>query len=1668
MRPTFTFLFLLLFPVFLLAQMPDPDGSIRYGNEWIEYGEDYYRIPVAEDGLFRVSAAELSAAGMEINATNQDRFVLYHQGISVPIEVSTEGIVFVGQKNRGAMDRFLFPEPEKQQLNTRYSLHTDTAAYFLRLSNEGGGLFYQPPSGTASPTDISTIIRDNEIVFSDRMIKEYFRSGRSSIYYSHYDEVEGFSSRNRDDLLSSDGTTITEFDLAMPGNNGEPAELEARFGLGFDYHRQQISVNGGLLLQLDTSAWTVHQPILSFNPTGASATVRFEGISGARDKAAIAWAKVTYPASPAYDEDLVSFLIPASTSASRVTFTNLGASAGAVKGYGARNGIVVSGNVSGGTANLVFPASNEDERYYLSLSGEAAPATGSPLNFSSVLPLNGQTNYLLITSRRLHDSGVEGLANYRRSPAGGSYTVQVIDVEDLYEEFGYGIARHPMALRNYFAAARLAAPNLQYLFLIGKGREYEEIRTEEDLTDALETFHIPSFGYPASDNLLTAPLGGVVPKLSTGRLAAINNEEVEIYLDKLRGVEQEINLGDQNIDDRVWMKTVMHLGGGTSPGEQSSIRNGLNQIELTLEQTTMGANVVSFFKTSGEPIEDSRTDAIFETINNGTAIITFFGHSSTQGFDFSIDDPNNYNNKDRYPLMMSLGCYSGDAFTEARSISERFIFLRDKGAIAFAASKGVGYISALRSWGDSLYNVLGEENYGEGIGDIMRVNIEKFSGTSNFTIAILLEQFALSGDPAYRIHPRPGPDLVIDPTSVRFEPDVVPAQEPEYDMNFRVVNLGNGNLPDSVTLLFRQQLPDGELIDLHQERIRTPDFDQEMTVPLSNQGIRAIGQNRIFLTVDSDSELSERPAPAAESNNGLVTGGTPGVPLTFIANTAKTAYPPQYSVVGGPVELISSSTNALSPARDYVLQVATTRDFATPLLTETVNSPGGVIRFTPAITFADSTTYYWRISPDSTTTEGAGYIWSESSFTWLENQPEERLGWAMQHQGQTFDGEFDNIRGDGLEEGWVFTQTVVDVNFTNGLYVDRQMPRMEVNGGRVNSAFQWRTQSGINVLVIDSTDFSDWLFNPGDGEYNSVAHNGLPQYTDVWAFDTRTQPGRAGLMEFLENGVEIGKYVMFYTAQRGGTTNYYNEGWLADSTDLGRTLFDYMEDQGALQIRNMASLGSVPYVFSYQKGLGRLGEAIALTPQDVVTMQVAVLSNWQEGSWSTGEVGPADNWESMDLRLTGTNITDVDSSRVMLYGVRPDGTEQILRDEQLFVPAVQSINMDLSDISAAEYPRLRTEIMFHDEADRTVPTVGHVYFNYAHFGDVAVNPQLSYSAQDSLDQGQDYDLSVGYENISRVDMDSLLVELQVIDQNNELTSFTRRRPPVAAGGTGEVSFAVPTAAFNGDVRLQLRLNPANDQPEEVLFNNDLTTRLKINRDVIDPNLRVYFDGRRINDGELVSAEPEILIQLRDENTFLPLNDTSSYVIELILPNGARERLSFADERVEFQPATTTENVAEIYFRPTLSEDGVYALTVRAADRTDNIAGRLDFRQDFEVLNEQRVANVLTYPNPFSTQTQFVYTLTGSAPPTTFRIQIMTVSGRVVRDINLLELEDVKIGTHRTQFAWDGTDEYGDQLANGVYLYRVITSDESGNMLEKYDTGTDQFFQNELGKVVILR
>ena len=187
---------------------------------------------------------------------------------------------------------------------------------------------------------------------------------------------------------------------------------------------------------------------------------------------------------------------------------------------------------------------------------------------------------------------------------------------------------------------------------------------------------------------------------------------------------------------------------------------------------------------------------------------------------------------------------------------------------------------------------------------------------------------------------------------------------------------------------------------------------------------------------------------------------------------------------------------------------------------------------------------------------------------------------------------------------------------------------------------------------------------------------------------------------------------------------------------------------------------------------------------------------------------------------------------------------------------------------------------------------------------------------------------------------------------------------------------------------------------------------------------------------------------------------------------------FNTDTLRFIPAASgSDNTATLEFNPDFtqqfsqtSDEDEYELIIKGKDRSGNKAGNLEYRVTFRVINKPMISNLLNYPNPFTTSTAFVFTITGSEIPQNIKIQVLTVTGKIVREITRDELGPLRIGRNITEFKWDGTDQYGQRLANGVYLYRVVTT-LNGKRMDKYTAegdNTDKFFTRGYGKMYLMK
>jgi len=98
-----------------------------------------------------------------------------------------------------------------------------------------------------------------------------------------------------------------------------------------------------------------------------------------------------------------------------------------------------------------------------------------------------------------------------------------------------------------------------------------------------------------------------------------------------------------------------------------------------------------------------------------------------------------------------------------------------------------------------------------------------------------------------------------------------------------------------------------------------------------------------------------------------------------------------------------------------------------------------------------------------------------------------------------------------------------------------------------------------------------------------------------------------------------------------------------------------------------------------------------------------------------------------------------------------------------------------------------------------------------------------------------------------------------------------------------------------------------------------------------------------------------------------------------------------------------------------------------------------------------VYNVMNFPNPFSRSTRFTFQRS-STDPIEVEIRIYTVAGRLIHVLGVSSSIDRFV-----EVEWDGRDRDGNDVANGVYFYKLITRPTGGGDSREV-----------LGKLAVLR
>ncbi len=1658
----FPFLFCILLPSLSFSQMWNGVDTL-YGNEWIDYDQRYFKFLTAEDGIFKMDYGTLKNAGFPIDDIEAEKFQLFSMGIEVPIRVSTSGIfsnsdflAFEGKKNKSELDDYLFENPSTDNLNPEFSLFTDSTAFFLTWSDNASQVrFAEIPNETSQVSAFANELTfDTTIVFSST-----FRNPRNT--RSEFSAGEGFA------LPRGGSPQVINFDLPNFVDDGEDDFLAIRLSANVvDTHQLIIKLNDETVL--DTSYHDnnlllakVHELPIRV-PAGLMAqTNNLEiEVTKASDLQFVSNLKVRYKRGSNIEGNSDFFFKnSASTNYSGFAF-EYDENSGSPICYDLINKVFLNPELNNGIASIAIPPNPSTRQFVISNISKKVEKI-SEVNFKNIE--NDKGSYIILTSYETFDNpqmakqNIDKYSTYRSSPEGGNYAIDRYLIDEIYDQFSYGIHRHPIAIRN-FAHFKKRRIDPEYLLIIGKGREYHKKRTEALLSRDLP--FIPTFGVPGADNMLVSTQGRPLSIVNIGRIATSKAIDIENYLNKViehESFDPEIN----TVENREWTKKAMHFGGGTSPLEQLSIKLHLEDLETKIETNAIGATVKDYYKDSTDPIEVSQSTDIINRVNDGVSLMTVFGHGSIGSFDFAIDLVDNYDNKGKYPLLISMGCYSGNIH-DVDGTGYDYVFTKDKGSIGFIAMSGQGAITPLYKQVDKIYDEFGKSG-DLTIGKSLRnsfIKIDSIRNDSNslgFNIAPqieLLEQYTLLGDPAVKFHNYEAPDYSIIKESIRLNTNILNAEVDDFELDFSILNLGL-NLPNTSILVEVyltspsgiESLAASESVDVSRYQTSV-NFKLPVDVTEDN-----IGWNQLRIVIDADDQIDELPAVAAENNNEYSSND---FGFYVVDNSIVPVYPTECSIVNeSALELISSSTSVSTDSKNIVFQVDKNADFNTTNLSENVlETSSGIANLTPSITPNVDEVYYWRTTLDSTDS-GFGYNWQNSSFLYQPNLPN---GFNQSHYQQFLQNRFSNLEIDETNNQLKFIDDVKEIRIKNFAFTSgRNVPAYFINNARTQKSIG--NAKGFYVAVLDSVSVEPWVNPPG----GSMGAGGFSFPMNAFPFPTQVIGQRSNLINFLKDSIPDNNYVLMFTIQTP-TAGYFPDRWLSDSTSLGTTIFDVLESNGATKIRETESKGALPYVFFYKQGGPVLGEFLADSVLQVIDETFPIVGNWTDGFMASKLIGPSKNWDSLVWKAT-PSIPNTDEYFVNVIGRKVDGNDSLIFEN------ITTTDVSLSNISAEKFPYLSLEFHAQDTANRTSPNLDYWRVFYEGYPEVAINTEKKYEeAKDTLSQGEIYTLELGYENLSQYDMDSLLVYYTIKDGQTVILEQYDRIEPLTKRGSSSYKIEIDTKDLSGAQSLFFEINPNRDQPELHEFNNFFQEEFFVKSDQRNPLLDVTFDGLRIMDREIVSAQPMIVANLKDENLLFPISDSASFEVSLRMPDEVDFVLiPIASPEITFIPANTTNNnIAKIEYNPTFTIDGEYELKIKAKDAAGNLAGKFDYVVKFNVITKSSISNLLTYPNPFSTSTSFVYTLTGSKSPANYKIQIMTISGKIVREITDVEMGPLRIGTHKTDFQWNGTDEYGDKLANGVYLYRFVVQNDSGEAMEQRATSMDKYFKNDIGKLVILR
>ena len=630
-----------------------------------ENAENLLNVEVKTSGVYELSHQNLLDFGMNIDGEPINRIALINAGQPIQIEVqgSDADASLFGE---GASIRFI-----GEGLDT---LYTDTNMYTLRLDEDAALRMNEdasiPKAGPFANSYLATKSHSPQKKYS---------------FVSPNKKDPWYSERLLATSQAVDSTATLDLDYYVPGGNLGATKAKLSVNVwgasdlpGTNDHDVDVSFNG---IKVTSATFngiqerTLTSELDNVQANSNTVQVALPLSSGQPyDLVHLNTVEVSYPRAFVADGAKLEF------ESSHRKFAVQGFESNQIAVYRQDEyGIaritspVVQGNCSAGSPScaVLFAGSGFQSKYF----AIAESALQTPT--LALLPLeddiqSGHAEYLIISHPSFIDAPNQALQNLVTTLSSEFSGVDLVNVENVYEQFGDHIFG-AQAIQNYI---RYAAENrgTKYILLVGGDiYDYRQFQNEDARS------FIPSIYAPTNDVINFAPVDAKyvdldddnVPDLSIGRLPIRTTAELDILITKR---DQYLN--------RDYAGTALFAADEYDNGQQYDFSSDADKVNQEYFQDWDVTQ--AYVDTNG--VQAAR-ETVVEKINAGQSLTSFFGHSSTNQWSFSGlftgNDAAALNNAGKPTVVTQWGCWNTYYVDPAEeSMGHRFMVEGDRGALA--------------------------------------------------------------------------------------------------------------------------------------------------------------------------------------------------------------------------------------------------------------------------------------------------------------------------------------------------------------------------------------------------------------------------------------------------------------------------------------------------------------------------------------------------------------------------------------------------------------------------------------------------------------------------------------------------------------------------------------------------------------------------------------------------------------------------------------------------------------------------------------------------------------------------------------------------------------------------------------------------------------------------